>query len=164
MEYILKEFLSYKKLKETADFLFRENENLDNKFYLVQTKYGTLGFTYYHLGIKPSIILRNDILFMGFGTSIIIYNIFQKNLLYKITDTMHIVYELQYNSYFEYIVCICELCILTFNSKGKLLWENGVQDPIYDYKIKEKSVEIQFEDKTILSLSLDNGGVVFFKK
>lgn len=164
MEYVLKEFFSYQDLIDVTETVLRENENGDNKFYLIQTAYGDLGFTYYHLGIKPSIILKKDILFMGFGTSIIIYNIFKKELLYKITDAMHLVYDLQYNNFFDNIIVVCELCVLGFNGKGQLLWENGLQDTIFDYSIGDQIIEIRFEDASVLNLSIEDGRVELAKK
>ena len=140
MEYVLKEFSSYQDLIDVTETVLRENENGDNKFYLIQTAYGDLGFTYYHLGIKPSMVLKKDILFMGFGTSIIIYNIFNN------------------------IIVVCELCVLGFNGKGQLLWENGLQDPIFDYSIGDQIIEIRFEDASVLNLSIDDGRVELAKK
>lgn len=163
MEYILEEFSSYQKLKDAADFLFKESEGEDNKFYLIQTEHGKVGITYYNLGVKPSIILKDNILFMAFGTSIISFDVFYKKLLYKITDAMYVTYELQYNKYFNQIICICELSILAFNSKGLLLWESGVQDVITDYELEERSIRIHFDDESELALSLENGKVIPFK-
>lgn len=64
-------------MDEEAVYILQEilEAEPDNKFYLIQTVYGDLGFTYYHLGIKPCIILKNDVFFMGFGSSIMIYDI-----------------------------------------------------------------------------------------
>ena len=101
---------------------------------------------------------------MGFGTSIIIYNIFKKELLHKITDAMHVVYDLQYNNFFDNIIVVCELCVLGFNGKGQLLWENGLQDPIFDYSIGDQIIEIRFEDASVLNLSIDDGRVELAKK
>ena len=79
--YECKEFSSYQDLIDNTEIVLRENENEDNKFYLIQTEYGNLGFTYYHLGTKPSIILKNYILFMGFGTSIVVKDILQDSII-----------------------------------------------------------------------------------
>lgn len=164
MEYILEEFSSYQKLKDAVTLLFEESVNEDNKFYLIQTEYGKVGITYYNLGIKPSIILKKNILFMAFGMSIISYDILCNKLLYKITNAMHVTYELQYNKYYNRIICICELCVLVFNSKGLLLWESGVEDVITDYKLEERSIRIYFDDKSELNLSLETGKVMPFKE
>lgn len=155
--YECKEFSSYQDLIDNTEIVLRENENEDNKFYLIQTEYGNLGFTYYHLGTKPSIILKNYILFMGFGTSIVVYDIFRKELLYRITNAMHVAYDLQYNSFFENIIVVCELCVLGFDCKGQLLWENNFRDSIVDYIIEEQSVEIRFEDASVLMISIGDG-------
>lgn len=162
MEYILEQLSSYQQLKDLADFLFKESENDDNKFYLIQTEYGKVGITYYNLGIKPSIILKKNILFMAFGTTIISFDVLCKKLLFKITDAMHVTYELQYNKYFNHIICICELNVLAFNSGGLLLWETGVEDVITDYKIEERSIRIHFDDESELNLCLENGKVIPF--
>ena len=157
MKYTLKEIPSYQDLTELTETVLQEDANMDNKFYLIQTVYGDLGFTYYHLGIKPCIILKNDVFFMGFGSSIMIYDIFRKELLYKITDAMHIVYDLQYNAIFDNIVVICELCVLAFSCEGQLLWETGFRDWIFDYSIEDRMIEIRFEDAIVLSLSIKDG-------
>ena len=164
MEYILEEFSSYQKLKDSANFLVKESENDDNKFYLIQTEYGKIGITYYDLGIKPSLIVIKNILFMAFGTSIISYDVLCNKLLFKITDAMHVTYELQYNKYYNHIICICELRVLAFNSQGLLLWDSGVEDVITDYKLEERSIRIYFDDKSELKLSLENGKVMPFKE
>lgn len=91
--------------------------------------------------------------------SIIVYNKKDNILLYKITDPMYVVYELIYNKSTENIICLCEFNILAFDNEGKLLWQCGMQEPIYDYQIKGINIEIQFEDKSMLNLSLESGTV-----
>lgn len=76
------------KLEQVEDFeiyntLLTLNEDLDfdNQFCVLNTNIGNIAFSYYDLGIAPSFILQNEILFLSFGKSYYIINLKEKNIM-----------------------------------------------------------------------------------
>lgn len=64
---------------ETYDpiLLFSEDLDFDNKFCVLNTHVGNIGFSYYDLGVAPSYIIHDTILFLSFGNSYYIVNLIE---------------------------------------------------------------------------------------
>lgn len=58
--------------------LFSEDLDFDNKFCVLNTDVGNIGFSYYDLGIAPSYIIQDTILFLSCGSSYYIVNLKEK--------------------------------------------------------------------------------------
>jgi len=161
MNYIIKEVETLQEFEAyELDFYCYEDKEFDNRYYIVEIGDSRIGFSFYNLGIPPSIVLRGHIFFIGFGMSILIYNLINNDTVFKSTNMGGAIYEVLYNEEGNQIIYICELEVLGFMADGNLLWECGLRDVISDYKLEQKNLILKLYDETNIAISLENGKVL----
>lgn len=134
-----------------------EDEYLDNRFCIIKTIKGNIAFSYYDLGVKPSVLIQNGILFLSFGKSYYIIDLLNKKILYQSNDTLSVVLEIVKNTSRSCVVFIGEMSLLCFSFEGQLMWKNNYRNIIYDWTISEEEISIVFEDGGKMLVSLENG-------
>lgn len=120
-----------------------------------------IGISYYDLGVKPSIKVINNIIFIGFGNSILIYNYVKEKLIYYDMDALHVVYEVIFIEDLKYVLFICELKLLCFDLQGRLVWENGFYDFIKDWKILDSNIILYFNDNKEFVVPIKSGNAKY---
>jgi len=135
-------------------FVYTENAALDNCFIIFEGTEYNLGFSYYHLGIPARVSVINDILFMGFGITIYVYDLVKKEELYVRKDELQVIYEINYFEHLDKVVYLCECRLLCFSGKGEILFENTYNSTIVDWEIEENTILIKLEDGRCLNTLL----------
>lgn len=144
---------------EKVKLVFYEDKDTDNCYYLIQSDELSIGISYYDLGIKPCIKVLNTTIFIGFGCSIVIYNFVNLKVLYYDVDALHVVFDSYFIDKFNYVLFICELKLLCFDTCGHCVWECGFLDVISDWSFKESNIILSFNGKSDLKISVCDGKV-----
>ena len=118
---------------------------------------GKIGCSYYDLGIEPYVIYINEMLFMGFGISIIIIDLKNRIVKYSDNDAMHVVYEVKLDAKRNIIIYVCELKILCFDFAGKKVWEVGVCEVICDWEYKDDGIVVKLNNGIETKLLFSTG-------
>lgn len=128
----------YLEEKKTGDY--------DNCYIIFQTEKFNIGFSYYDMGLKPEAYFTDDLVFLGFGRSIIIYNFNQKKIVFEDTDSLRVFYSVLFEEKSEHILFIFETAFLCFDKAGKITFINDYPKIICDWKLEEGCLEIRFDD------------------
>lgn len=136
-------------------FLLNEDLQLDNRFCILNTDMGNIAFSYYDLGISPTVFLENKILFISYGQSYVVINLDEKKLLYKSGHT--VIYEILKCNADSCIVFVGELSLLCFSLKGQLIWKNSYRKTIIDWVIVDEGIIVIFEDGEKKLIVYENG-------
>lgn len=131
------------------EVLYIEEEktgDYDNSFVILQTEKFTIGFSYYDMGLKPEAYFTEDLVFLGFGRSIIIYNFNQKKIVFEDTNSARVFYTVLFEKKSEHILFIFETALLCFDKAGKITCVNDYPKIICDWKLEEGRLEIRFFD------------------
>lgn len=146
---------------ETYDpiLLFSEDLDFDNKFCVLNTYEGNIGFSYYDLGVAPSYIIHGTILFLSYGISYHIVNLKEKSIIYESRNAFSVIFEIVKLDKQSRIMFIGEISLICFNLKGEKMWENDYRNTIYDWSVMEEGVKIIFEnnEKRLVLFSNGNG-------
>ena len=126
--------------------VFNEDLDFDNKFCMLKTNVGNIGFSYYDLGIAPSYIIYDTILFLSFGSSYYIVNLKDNNVVYQSRDSLSIIFEIVKSDMQSCVVFIGEMSLICFNLEGEKIWENNYRNTICDWSVVGDGVMITFEN------------------
>ena len=109
---------------------------------LSQESWYWCSFSYYDLGVAPSYIIHDTILFLSCGSSYYIVNLKEKSHIW-IT---------------KLIICdIWELSLICFSLRGQKMWENDYRNIVCDWSIMNEGVKIIFENNEKLLVLFSNG-------
>lgn len=154
------------KLEEYEDFkmfdpvlTLNEDISFDNRFCVLNTSMGNIAFSYYELGIAPSFIIQNNILFINFGKSCYVIDLIQNKVLYQSNNLVSIIFEIIQCNSKSCVVFIGEFSLLCFSVEGNLIWKNTYKNIIFDWEITNEGLLISFEngDKTLILFENGNG-------
>lgn len=151
----IEEFETYSPL-----LILNEDVYLDNQFCILITDMGNVAFSYYELGVAPSVVIQNKILFLSFGTSYYVIDLIQNKLLYQSNNSSTVIYTILKYDLKPCIIFIGELSLLCFSMDGVLSWKNDYRYTIYDWKIVESGIFIIFENGKKMLVSVENGNGV----
>lgn len=126
--------------------VFSEDLDFDNKFCVLRTNVGYIGFSYYDYGIAPSYIIYDAILFLSFGRSYYIVNLKDNNIVHQSRDSLSIIFEIVKNDIQSCVVFIGEMSLICFSLKGKKIWENNYRNAICDWYVVDDGVIIFFDN------------------
>lgn len=138
-------------------FVLTEDEYLDNQFCILNTIKGNIAFSYYDLGVKPSVLIQNRILFLSFGKSYYVIDLPMKKILYQCNDALSVVFEIVKSNSKSCVVFVGEMSLLCFSFEGQLMWKNSYRNTIYDWTIIGEEISIVFENGEKLLVSFENG-------
>ncbi len=141
--------------------IFSEDLDFDNKFCMLKTNVGNIGFSYYDLGIAPSYIIYNTILFLSFGSSYYIVNLKDHNVVYQSRDSLSMIFEIVKSDMQSCVVFIGEMSLICFSLEGEKIWENNYRNTICDWSVADDGVIITFENnEKWLVLFKDGNGLL----
>lgn len=142
------------KLERAADFkmynpmlVLNEDMYFDNRFCILNTNMGNIAFSYYELGVDPSVVIQNRILFLSFGESYYVINLAENKFLYKSNDSLSVIFEIIKCDLKDCVVFVGELSLLCFSLEGRLIWKNNYRNIIHDWVIVEKGIYVIFENE-----------------
>lgn len=95
--------------------LFSEDLDFDNKFCVLNTDVGNIGFSYYDLGVAPSYIIHDTILFLSCGSSYYIVNLKEKKVIYESRNSLSVIFEIVKSNKQSCVVFIGELSLICFS-------------------------------------------------
>ena len=160
----MNEIIKLKDVQEfkTYDPILVLNEDIysDNHFCVLNTNRGNIAFSYYDLGVAPSFLVQNEILFLNFGQSAYVIDLSKSQLLYRSNNISDIIFEIVKVDKKSCILFIGELSLLCFNLKGQLIWKNSYRNSIYDWKIDEDGISVIFESEDKILVLYENGNGV----
>lgn len=137
--------------------LFSEDLDFDNKFCMLNTNAGNIGFSYYDLGINPSYIIHDIILFLSFGSSYYIVNLKEKKVVYQSRDSLSVIFKIVKSDRQSCVVFIGEMSLICFSLKGEKMWENHYRNAICDWSIMDEGIQIFFENNETWLVLFSNG-------
>lgn len=137
--------------------LFSEDLDFDNKFCVLNTDVGNIGFSYYDLGIAPSYIIQDTILFLSCGSSYYIVNLKEKKVIYESRNSLSVIFEIVKPNKQSCVVFIGELSLICFSLRGQKMWENDYRNIVCDWSIMNEGVKIIFENNEKLLVLFSNG-------
>ncbi len=138
-----------------------EDVNFDNKFCILKTNEGNIAFSFYDLGVAPSVVIDNQMVFLSFGNSYYVINLFKKKILTKCINTLSTIFEIIKCNSRGCVVFVGEVSLICFNLAGQLMWRNTYENSIYDWVISDEEIFIVFENDQKMSVSFEDGnGVV----
>ena len=155
------------KLEELEDFkmyspilVLNEDIYFDNRFCVLNTNMGNIAFSYYELGIAPSVVIENKILFLSFGVSCYVINLVGNKLLYQSNGLASIVFEIVKCSTKSCVVFVGELSLLCFSIEGLLMWKNSYRNIIFDWRVTDEGIFVELENGEKMLVSFENGNGV----
>lgn len=137
--------------------VFSEDLDFDNKFCMLKTNVGNIGFSYYDLGIAPSYIICDTMLFLSFGSSYYIVNLKDNNVVYQSRDSLFVIFEIVKSDIQSCVVFIGEMSLICFSLKGEKIWENHYRNAICDWSVVDDGVTIIFENNEKWLVLFKNG-------
>lgn len=137
--------------------LFSEDLDFDNKFCVLNTPVGNIGFSYYDLGVTPSYIIHDTVLFFSCGSSYYIVNLKEKNVIYESRNSLSVIFEIVKSDEQSCVVFIGEMSLICFSMKGEKMWENHYRNTIFDWSIMKEGVKVIFENNDKLLVLFSNG-------
>lgn len=137
--------------------LFSEDLDFDNKFCVLNTIVGNIGFSYYDLGINPSYIIHDLILFLSFGSSYYIVNLKEKSVVYQSRNSLSVIFEIIKFDRQSCVVFIGEMSLICFSLQGEKMWENNYKNAICDWSIMDEGVKVIFENNENWLVLFSNG-------
>ena len=137
--------------------LFSEDLDFDNKFCVLNTDVGNIGFSYYDLGVAPSYIIHDTILFLSCGSSYYIVNLKEKKVIYESRNSLSVIFEIVKPNKQSCVVFIGELSLICFSLSGQKMWENDYRHIVCDWSIMNEGVKIIFENNEKLLVLFSNG-------
>lgn len=140
--------------------ILNEGIYFDNRFCVLNTGMGNIAFSYYELGVPPSAVIHNTILFLSFGQSYYVIDVTENTLLYQSNHSLTIIYEIVKCNEKSCVVFIGELDLFCFSFEGRLIWENNYRCIIYDWVIAEEGMDVVFENGGKMFVSFENGNGV----
>lgn len=140
--------------------ILNEDIYFDNRFCVLNTNMGNIAFSYYELGVAPSAVIHNTILFWGFGQSYYVIDLNENRLLYQSNHSLTIIYEIVKCNEKSCVIFIGELSLLCFSLEGRLIWESNYRYIIYDWVIAEEGMNVVFENGEKMFISFENGNGV----
>lgn len=135
-------------------FVYSEDYSFDNRFCIFETDKYNFGFSYYYLGISERFVVVKDILFMGFGTTVFIYNLIQQEILYVMQDALQVIYEIYSFEHLNKVVYLCENKLLCFTVGGINLFEHTYNSSIVDWAFDDNVLSLKLEDNRCLKIQL----------
>ncbi|EAC3044854.1 hypothetical protein IBL99_000900 [Listeria monocytogenes] len=128
-------------------FLINEEKIESNNFIKFSNDLVDIGFIYYSVGLEPQLVLltHSNKIFLGINNIYACLDYTAKSLLYEILS----------DSDSKYIIYVCELDIVIYDSNGLFLWKIGFRDTIENYYIEGNDaivIECSDGDKTTFSL------------
>lgn len=164
----MNKIINLEKIKDYEQYnpllILSEDSDFDNCFCILNTNMGDIAFSYYDLGIEPSYVIQDKILFLSFGKKYCIINLKEKNILYKSDNDLYVIFEIIKSELKSCIVFIGEMSLICFNFEGKRIWENNYREIICDWSIMEEGISIIFEnnEKWLVLFEDGNGIPVIF--
>lgn len=136
---------------------FGEDLDFDNKFCVLKTHVGNIGFSYYDLGVAPSYILYGAILFLSFGSSYYVVNLEEKNVIYESRNSLSVIFEIVKCDKQSCVLFIGEMSLICFSLKGEKMWENHYRNTICDWSVMNEGVKMIFENNEKMLVLFSNG-------
>lgn len=137
--------------------LFSEDLDFDNKFCVLNTYAGNIGFSYYDLGVAPCYVIHDKILFLSCGNSYYIADLKEKNVIYESRNSLSVIFEIVKSDKQSCVVFIGEMSLICFSLKGEKMWENHYRNTICDWSIMNEGVKTIFENNEKLLVLFSNG-------
>ena len=85
-----------------------------------------MAFLNYDLGIAPSYIIQDTILFLSCGSSYYIVNLKEKKVIYESRNSLSVIFEIVKSNKQSCVVFIGELSLICFSLRGQKMWENDI--------------------------------------
>lgn len=137
--------------------MFNEDFDFDNRFCVLNTDVGNIVFSYYDLGVAPSYIIHDAMLFLCFGKSYYIVNLKENNVVYQTNDSLSVIYEIVKSDKQSCIVFIGEMSLICFGMKGERIWENHYKNVIFDWDVVDEGITVLFENNKKWLVLFENG-------
>ncbi|EAD8204117.1 hypothetical protein H8969_001040 [Listeria monocytogenes] len=143
-------------------FLISEEKTESNKFIKFSNDLVDIGFIYYSVGLEPQLVLltHSNKIFLGINNIYACLDYTAKSLLFE-KELPSLLYEILSDLDSKYIIYVCELDIVIYNSNGLFLWKIGFRDTIENYYIEGNgAIVIECSDGDKTTFSLNTGKVV----
>ncbi|PTO39291.1 hypothetical protein C6P52_05795 [Enterococcus mundtii] len=142
-------------------FLLGEDIAESNQFIKFSNNLIDVGFIYDDLGLEPqmNISTRSNKVFLGINSLSACLDSANMSVSFE-KKLPSLLYEIMIDPSSKYIMFICELDILVYESSGSLLWHMGFRNIVEDYYLKrDDSIVIECGDGDITIFSLESGKI-----